>query len=75
MYQPLADILRPKTLDEVYGQTHILGQGAVLRRVIESGKIPNTNFYGPSGTGKPTVANIIAAGHLYGTQRGAAVPG
>ena len=60
MYQPLADILRPKTLDEVYGQTHILGQGAVLRRLIESGKIPNMIFYGPSGTGKTTVANIIA---------------
>ena len=60
MYQPLADILRPKTLDEVYGQEHILGQGAVLRRLIESGKIPNMIFYGPSGTGKTTVANIIA---------------
>ena len=60
MYQPLAEILRPKTLDEVYGQKHILGKGAVLRRLIESGKIPNMVFYGPSGTGKTTVANIIA---------------
>ena len=60
MYQPLADSLRPTTLDEVYGQEHILGQGAVLRRLIESGKIPNMIFYGPSGTGKTTVANIIA---------------
>ena len=60
MYQPLADLLRPRTLDEVYGQAHILGQGAVLRRLIESGKIPNMIFYGPSGTGKTTVANIIA---------------
>ena len=60
MYQPLADLLRPKTLDEVYGQEHILGQGAVLRRLIDSGKIPNMIFYGPSGTGKTTVANIIA---------------
>ena len=60
MYQPLADLLRPKTLDEVYGQEHILGQGAVLRRLIASGKIPNMIFYGPSGTGKTTVANIIA---------------
>ena len=60
MYQPLADLLRPKTLDEVYGQAHILGQGAVLRRLIESGKIPNMIFYGPSGTGKTPVANIIA---------------
>lgn len=60
MYQPLADILRPQTLDEVYGQEHILGEGAVLRRLIESGNIPNMVFYGPSGTGKTTVANIIA---------------
>ena len=60
MYRPLAEILRPKTLDEVYGQEHILGKGAVLRRLIESGKIPNMVFYGPSGTGKTTVANIIA---------------
>ena len=60
MYQPLADLLRPQTLDEVYGQAHILGEGAVLRRLIDSGKIPNMIFYGPSGTGKTTVANIIA---------------
>ena len=60
MYQPLADLLRPQTLDEVYGQEHILGQGAILRRLIDSGNIPNLVFYGPSGTGKTTVANIIA---------------
>ena len=60
MYQPLADLLRPQTLDDVYGQEHILGRGAVLRRLIDSGKIPNMIFYGPSGTGKTTVANIIA---------------
>ena len=60
MYQPLADLLRPTTLDEVYGQEHILGEGAILRRLIDSGKIPNMVFYGPSGTGKTTVANIIA---------------
>ncbi len=60
MYQPLADLLRPTTLDEVYGQEHILGKGAVLRRLIDSGNIPNMIFYGPSGTGKTTVANIIA---------------
>ncbi|MDD5863232.1 MAG: replication-associated recombination protein A [Firmicutes bacterium] len=60
MYQPLADLLRPTTLDEVYGQEHILGKGAVLRRLIDSGNIPNMVFYGPSGTGKTTVANIIA---------------
>ena len=60
MYQPLADRIRPQTLDEVLGQTHILGQDGLLRRVIDSGKIPNMVFYGPSGTGKTTVANIIA---------------
>ena len=60
MYQPLADLLRPTTLDEVFGQEHILGEGAILRRLIESGNVPNMVFYGPSGTGKTTVANIIA---------------
>ncbi|MEG2455723.1 MAG: replication-associated recombination protein A, partial [Oscillospiraceae bacterium] len=52
MYQPLADEIRPTTLDEVVGQSHILGKSGMLRRVIESGKIPNMVFYGPSGTGK-----------------------
>lgn len=60
MYQPLADLLRPQTLDDVFGQEHILGEGAVLRRLVDSGNIPNMIFYGPSGTGKTTVANIIA---------------
>ena len=60
MYQPLADLLRPTSLDDVFGQEHILGRGAILRRLIDSGKIPNMVFYGPSGTGKTTVANIIA---------------
>ena len=60
MYQPLADELRPKTLDDVVGQEEILGEGKVLRRMIESGRVPNLIFYGPSGTGKTTVANIIA---------------
>ena len=60
MYQPLADELRPTTLDEVFGQDEILGEGKMLRRMIESGKVPNLIFYGPSGTGKTTVANIIA---------------
>ncbi len=60
MYRPLADELRPKTLDEVVGQDEILGEGKMLRRMIESGTVPNLIFYGPSGTGKTTVANIIA---------------
>ena len=60
MYQPLADLLRPTTLDEVYGQEHILGKDAILRRLVEAGNVPNMIFYGPSGTGKTTVANIIA---------------
>ena len=60
MYQPLAELLRPASLDEVFGQAHILGPGCILRRIIESGNIPNLIFYGPSGTGKTTVANIIA---------------
>ena len=60
LYRPLADELRPVTLDDVFGQEHILGQGSMLSRIIESGQIPNLIFYGPSGVGKTTVANIIA---------------
>ena len=56
----MADEIRPQSLDEVVGQRHILGEGGLLRRIIESGSIPNLVFYGPSGTGKTTVANIIA---------------
>ena len=58
--QPLADAIRPQTLDEVAGQKHLLGEGAMLRRIIESGTAANLIFYGPSGTGKTTVAGIIA---------------
>ena len=60
MYQPLADLLRPQTLDEVYGQEHILGENGILRRLVDGGNVPNMIFYGPSGTGKTTVASIIA---------------
>lgn len=60
MRQPLADEIRPKTLDEVVGQRHLIGKDAVLRRLIESGAEGNMVFYGPSGTGKTTIANIIA---------------
>ena len=60
MYQPLADALRPQELSDVCGQQHILGENGLLRRIIESGAVPNMIFYGPSGTGKTTVANLIA---------------
>ena len=60
MYAPLADRIRPQTLDDVVGQEHILGKTRVLRRMIETGNIPNLIFYGPSGVGKTTVASIIA---------------
>lgn len=57
---PLADRARPQTIDEVVGQKHLLGEKMPLRRIIESGTIPNMIFYGPSGVGKTTVASIIA---------------
>ncbi|MBQ6464885.1 MAG: replication-associated recombination protein A [Oscillospiraceae bacterium] len=60
MYKPLADEIRPRSLDEVVGQRHILGPDGMLRRIAESGQIPNMIFYGPSGTGKTTVARILA---------------
>ena len=60
MYKPLADEIRPRNIDEVVGQRHILGADGMLRRIIVSGQIPNMIFYGPSGTGKTTVARIIA---------------
>lgn len=61
MNKPLADKIRPTTLDDVAGQKHILGKGRILRNIIESGNIPSMIFYGPSGTGKTTVANIAAS--------------
>ena len=61
MSSPLADRIRPEKLEDVCGQKHILGEGKVLSAIIESGQIPNLIFYGPSGVGKTTVANIIAA--------------
>ena len=60
MNKPLADRIRPTCLDDVAGQKHILGKGRILRNIIESGNIPSMIFYGPSGTGKTTVANIAA---------------
>ena len=61
MQTPLADRIRPTTIDEVAGQKHLIGEGKILRRIIESGDIPNLIFYGPSGVGKTTIAKIIAA--------------
>lgn len=58
---PLADRMRPRTIDDVIGQRHLLGEGAALRAIIESGDIPSMIFYGPPGIGKTTVAGIIAA--------------
>ena len=60
MDRPLADRIRPQTLEEVVGQRHLLGPDALLRRFIEKGTDANMVFYGPSGTGKTTIANIIA---------------
>lgn len=58
---PLADRIRPNKLDEVVGQSHLIGKGKILYEVIQGGEIPNLIFYGPSGVGKTTVANIIAS--------------
>ena len=60
MNSPLADRVRPKKIEEVAGQRHLLSEGKVLRKIIDKKEIPNLIFYGPSGVGKTTVANIIA---------------
>ena len=60
MNKPLADSFRPNSLDDIVGQKHLLAEGKPLRRIIESGRIPNMIFYGPSGVGKTTIARIIA---------------
>ena len=60
MAQPLAERMRPKTLDEYIGQKHLVGPGAVLRKMIDSGRIPSFILWGPPGVGKTTLAQIIA---------------
>ena len=60
MARPLADRIRPQTIDEIVGQQHLLGPGKALRNIVETGDVPNLIFYGPSGVGKTTLANIIA---------------
>ena len=57
--RPLADKIRPKTLDNVVGQKHLIGNNKILRRIIEKKEIPNMIFFGPSGVGKTTISNII----------------
>ena len=57
----LADLLRPKTFDDIVGQEHLFGNRGVIRRMVESGRITNMIFYGPPGIGKTTAAEIIAA--------------
>ncbi len=60
MNQPLAERMRPKTLDEYIGQKHLVGEGAVLRKMIDSGRVPSFLLWGPPGVGKTTLAQIIA---------------
>lgn len=60
MSQPLAERLRPRTLDEYIGQKHLVGKGAILRKMIESGRVPSFLLWGPPGVGKTTLAQIIA---------------
>ena len=57
---PLAERIRPDSLDDLLGQDHLVGKGSILRTAIEQGKVPSMIFWGPPGTGKTSIANIIA---------------
>ena len=61
MSSPLADRLRPEKIEDMVGQKHLLAEGMPLRNILNSGTLPNLIFYGPSGTGKTTLAKIIAS--------------
>ena len=63
--QPFADRFRPSKIEDMVGQSHIIGENKVMNRIIQSGNIPNMIFYGPPGTGKTTLANIIANANEY----------
>ena len=58
--KPLADRMRPTCFEEIAGQAHLVGSDGILRRLVQNNRIPNMIFFGPPGTGKTTVANIIA---------------
>ena len=58
--QPLADRLRPNSLDDMVGQQHLFGKNGVVRKMLEGGRVTNMIFFGPPGTGKTTAANIVA---------------
>ena len=60
MSAPLSDKIRPTSIDDMVGQTHLIGKGKLLRNIIDTGRLPNMIFYGPSGVGKTTLAKILA---------------
>ena len=69
MSTPLADRLRPQTIDDMVGQRHLLGENMPLRNIVESGYLPNLIFYGPSGTGKTTLAVSLEVYYIFTHQK------